>query len=159
MATGKKSFVLNKDWIKEIEKLNNKQAGLLFISIMEFVNDIEPIINDIKVQALYDAIVEQIVYEWSKYNPKTKKYHWNYKGGITPENKVARNSSEMNFWRKSVFERDKYTCKKCETKGGSLNAHHIKHFATHPELRTVLSNGITLCVNCHREIHKIKSNG
>lgn len=159
MAQGKKSFILNKDWITEVEKLTDKQAGILFTSIMKFVNNTEPLIFDIKVQDIYDAITEQIVFEWAKLNPKNNTYHWNYKGGITPENKVIRNSSEMNYWRKKVFERDQYTCQKCKIKGGSLNAHHIKHFSKHPELRTDVSNGITLCVNCHREVHKTKSNG
>ena len=154
-----KSFVLYKDWIKEVEKLTNSQAGLLFLSIFEFVNDIEPLINDVKVQSIYDAITEQIVFEWNKYNPKTEKFHWNYKGGITPENKVIRNSQQMSYWRSEVFKRDKYTCQKCFSIGGALNAHHIQHFATHPELRTKLSNGITLCVQCHREEHKKPTNG
>jgi len=154
-----KSFVLHKDWISEVQKLTNEQSGILFISILEFVNDIEPLIYDVKVQSIYDAIIEQIVFEWNKFNPKTKKFHWNYQGGTTPENKVIRNSKEMGFWRSIVFKRDNYTCQKCFVKGGSLNAHHIKRFATHPELRTEISNGLTLCVQCHRQEHKKSING
>lgn len=31
------------------------------------------------------------------------------------------------------------------------NADHIKSFKDHPELRTDLQNGRTLCVDCHRK--------
>ena len=159
MAENKKSFILYKDWINVVEKLNPSQAGVLFKSILGFVNNEYVSIEDEIVEPIYLAITEQIVYEWSKFNPKTNKYHWNYKGGITPENKVIRNSEKIKFWRHHVFERDNYTCQKCNKKGGLLNAHHIKEFAKFPELRTVVSNGLTLCVICHRKEHSKEKKG
>lgn len=78
--------------------------------------------------------------------------HWNWKGGITPVNKLIRNSVEANEWRKAVFERDDYTCQHCglsKEVSGNLNADHIKPFALYPELRFELSNGRTLCKPCH----------
>src|ERR1035437_5828349 len=37
----------------------------------------------------------------------------NWKGGITPINRIIRESLEYRLWRKAVFERDKYTCIWC----------------------------------------------
>lgn len=54
-------------------------------------------------------------------------------------------------WRKAVFERDDYTCQACFVKGGRLQAHHIKPYKAFPELRHELSNGQTLCVECHKK--------
>ena len=73
-----------------------------------------------------------------------------WKGGITPINHQIRASREYKLWRKAVFERDDFTCQRCGERGGKLNADHIKSFAEHPEIRTELSNGRTLCVECHK---------
>lgn len=73
----------------------------------------------------------------------------NWKGGVTPVNLLLRTSSEYKMWRKAVFERDNYTCKFCEKRGGELNADHIQPFAFFPELRFVVDNGRTLCKPCH----------
>lgn len=148
----KKSFVLYKNLLFEIEKLSDELAGNLFISILEYVNKQTPNVKA-EIQELYFKIINDIEYEWSKHNPKTDKYHWNYKGGISPENLVIRNSLQMKLWRQDVFARDKYTCRECGLCGGSLQAHHIKEFAKYPELRFNIDNGITLCKNCHNKIH------
>ena len=79
----------------------------------------------------------------------------NYKGGITPVNEKIRKSFEYKDWRKEIFKRDNYTCKKCEQVGKILRAHHIYNFSTNPELRLVISNGLTLCDECHTEFHRI----
>lgn len=73
-----------------------------------------------------------------------------YIDGRTPLNKRVRHSVEYRLWRESVFNRDNWVCQFCGERGGELNADHIKPFAHHPELRFVLSNGRTLCVECHK---------
>lgn len=82
-----------------------------------------------------------------------------WKGGLTPQSKLARNQTVYKDWQKKVFERDDYTCKKCDKRGGKLNAHHILNFSDFIELRYEVSNGITLCRECHLDgdnsFHKI----
>lgn len=70
------------------------------------------------------------------------------------KNKDYRSNKKYKEWRKAVFERDSYVCQHCFAKGGELNAHHIKTFKDFVELRYEVSNGLTLCLKCHREVHK-----
>lgn len=67
-----------------------------------------------------------------------------------------RDCLEYKEWRKSVFVRDNFTCVNCGKVGGTLNAHHIKEYAKYEKLRYDVSNGVTLCEECHREIHRKK---
>lgn len=80
---------------------------------------------------------------------------WNKgKGILTSVHKRIRNSIQYRLWRESVFARDNWTCQRCQRRGGYLHPHHIKAFALYPELRLAIDNGRTLCVGCHRLIHK-----
>lgn len=86
----------------------------------------------------------------------------NWQGGKIKENKLLRKRQEVINWRKSVFERDDYTCRKCgdrNRKGKKviLNAHHIKPWAKYRELRHNIDNGITLCEKCHKLEHQKNS--
>ena len=74
-----------------------------------------------------------------------------WKGGVTKKNDKIRRLAIYKEWRKSVFERDDYTCQNCSVRGGDLHADHIHPFALFPELRFDLSNGRTLCKPCHRK--------
>lgn len=78
-----------------------------------------------------------------------------YNSNLTQEERVmGRNFPEYTTWRNSVYERDNYTCKCCLTRGRKLHAHHILNYATHKDLRTKVTNGVTMCEECHREFHK-----
>ena len=80
----------------------------------------------------------------------TGERHPNWKGGITAERIKAWHSLEYKKWRKTIFERDSYTCQICQEVGGKLVAHHIKGWAEYPALRYKIDNGITLCQECHK---------
>lgn len=78
-----------------------------------------------------------------------------YDGGFP--NQRGRWAPELKVWRKSVFERDHFTCQDCGKVGGYLNAHHVKSWAKYPDLRFELTNGITLCETpCHKKAHAKK---
>lgn len=74
-----------------------------------------------------------------------------WRGGKTDEAKRLKSSAEYRQWREAVFRRDWYTCQTCGAYGGKLHADHIKRFSMFPELRFDVSNGRTLCEECHKQ--------
>ena len=83
------------------------------------------------------------------------KNHPNWKGGKTKEALLIKDRIEYKEWQRSVFRRDLWTCQKCNKKSKKLACHHIYNFATYPELRFEISNGVTFCDVCHNRFHKI----
>ena len=133
----------------------------------------------------FDAIPSNIKKGYSKYCSRgckgiggrdSNSHFW--KDGATSVYDKIRKSKKYNTWRKSVFERDNYTCQNCNTKSAKgnpvyLHAHHIKRFSfilndmkqKYPLLLANdlyegysdlwnINNGITLCVKCHKLKHK-----
>jgi hypothetical protein len=94
---------------------------------------------------------EELRKQWSERNKK-----WlgplspRWRGGVTPINQRQRGGDSYKKWRESVFKRDDYTCQNCGLRGVYLESHHINAWATHPNLRFELSNGLTLCKDCHK---------
>lgn len=91
----------------------------------------------------------------------------------TELNQLIRTYPFYKNWVKLVFERDNYTCKDCGKKGDYIQAHHIKPLSlilfengiiecNFENLQKALqldelwdiNNGKTLCLKCHKKIHK-----
>ena len=87
-----------------------------------------------------------------RFRPVREK-HWNWKGGITEATARLRQTPEYHEWRRKVYARDRWTCQNCGDKTRNLVAHHLKSFRDFPEFRFEVSNGITLCRPCHKQIH------
>jgi len=90
----------------------------------------------------------------------SRNYRW--QGGITPINTLERSQMKTRSWSFSIKKRDSFTCQGCGDKnykgrGKSIrfHAHHIKAWKDYPGLRFNLTNGITVCYNCHKKIHSI----
>ena len=98
-----------------------------------------------------------------------------WKGGITPLHLMIRSSFRYMRWVKLVFTRDNFICQDCGASKCYLEAHHIKRFSfilkefldQNISLNPIedkdkllslsvdyepfweLSNGVTLCCDCH----------
>lgn len=70
------------------------------------------------------------------------------------ENKLRRESKELRNWRINIYKKDNFTCQICFSKEKKfLNAHHLYSFTEYKDLRFDLSNGVTLCKECHINFH------
>jgi len=76
-----------------------------------------------------------------------------WQGGKVHGVRRLRNHPLYAEWRKNVFERDGYRCQICGVVGGRLVAHHLVPVSENPRKALRLSNGATLCWNCHADIH------
>jgi hypothetical protein len=60
MAKNKKSFILYADLIEVIEKLPDEIAGKLFKIILQYVNDKNPVVEDLLLQVAFEPIKSQL---------------------------------------------------------------------------------------------------
>ena len=89
----------------------------------------------------------------------------NWRGGITPLRIIIRESKKYEHWRKSIYERDNYTCVLCKKYGGVMHVDHfpitfssiLRIYKISTLLEAVacnklwdMNNGRVLCLDCHR---------
>jgi len=90
MATNKKSFLLYVDLIHTVEKLPDEYAGKLFKHLLEYVNDRNPVTDDIVVNIAFEPIKQSLkrdLIRWDETREKRSKA-----GKISAE---KRNKSEQ----------------------------------------------------------------
>lgn len=65
-----------------------------------------------------------------------------------------RTCGEYTRWRNEVFRRDNLSCVCCGTKE-KIQTHHLFNFSDNKELRMQIDNGVTVCLKCHKEFHRL----
>ena len=67
MAENKKSFLIYCDLISTVEKMPDDKAGLLFKHILRYVNDLNPVTDDLLIDLTFEAIKLQMKRDLKKY--------------------------------------------------------------------------------------------
>ena len=85
-------------------------------------------------------------------------YRWN--PNLTNEDRMKERKYDKDYlpFIKSVLKRDNYYCQCCHSRS-KLVVHHMDGYNWCKERRIDISNGITLCENCHKKFHKIYGYG
>lgn len=91
--------------------------------------------------------------KWQKSEDNKGPNNPSWRGGCEPPSQLVRKTDEWKNWRRQVFGRDNYTCKKCGSIGGLLHPHHLIPKSVDKTKIYDLSNGITLCQSCHLKLH------
>lgn len=82
MAQGKKSFVLYCDLIHEVDHLTNEEKGILFQHLLEYVNDMNPVLDDRVILGSWKHIERQLKRDLKKYEEiREKRRRAGAKGG------------------------------------------------------------------------------
>lgn len=85
MADNKKGFMLYADLIHTISKMPDDKAGQLFKIILEYVNDKNPIIDDLVIDLVFEPIKQQLKRDLKKWETKADKSRENGKLGGRPK--------------------------------------------------------------------------
>lgn len=102
MAENKKSFLLYCDLIHTVNKLSDEQAGILLKHILSYVNDENPIINDILIDLVFEPIKQSLKRDLRRYEEIIKERVLAGKlGGVKSgekrkEKKEAKEAKEAN---------------------------------------------------------------
>lgn len=67
MANGKKSFVLYADLLKSVEHLTDEELGQLFKHILEYVNDLDPVLEDRLIMTAWKPIERSLKEDLKKW--------------------------------------------------------------------------------------------
>lgn len=83
MAKDKKSFLIYCDIIHTVDKLDDFQAGKLFKHLLKYVNDLNPVAEDIVTEIAFEPIRQSLKRDLQKYetirerNSENAKKRWN----------------------------------------------------------------------------------
>ena len=105
MALNKKSFVLYCDLIHTVNKLPDDKAGLLFKHLLAYVNDENPITDDLIVDISFEPIKRQLKRDLNKWQEKLSQ-----KSSAGINSALSKfEQSIINFNTKSLIKyKDKY---------------------------------------------------
>ena len=86
--------------------------------------------------------------------------HHSWKKDKSEEERVQnRMYEEYYVFVRKVLSRDNYTCQCCGQYSGNIEVHHLDGYNWCIEKRTEITNGITLCKQCHKNFHDIYGKG
>lgn len=85
MAENKKSFVLYADMIHTVKKMPKAKQAHLFLTILEYVNDLDPEVDDLIVSLVWEPIKQQLKRDLKKYEDYKAKQAENGKLGGRPK--------------------------------------------------------------------------
>lgn len=103
MAENKKSFILYADLIHTFEKLPDEIAGKLMKIILNYVNDKNPVVDDLLLQIAFEPIKLQLKRDLMKWDEFKKRQSENGKRGGRPAKKrKPKNPSLLNESQKSL---------------------------------------------------------
>jgi len=85
MAEDKKSFILYSDILTLVEKLPDAKAGKLFKLIIDYVNDKNPVVEDLILQVAFEPIKMQLKRDLKKF--ESKKEQWSDAGKKSAESR------------------------------------------------------------------------
>ncbi len=95
MAKDKTSFILYCDIISTIGKLSDEQAGKLFKHILAYVNDNNPVLDDLLLEIAFEPIKQSLKRDLIKYGIRQETARLNGLKGGRPKKQEKANESQI----------------------------------------------------------------
>lgn len=136
MAENKKSCIIYADLIHTVRKLPEDKAGKLFMTILAYINDENPVVEDLAVDLVFEPIKQQLKRDLLKWE-KTK-------DRLSGAGKASAEARKLKANQLSVFDTDKNST--------SLNS--VEHRSTESTKSTVTVNATvtdTVTVNVNEK--------
>lgn len=140
MAENKKSFVLYADLIHTVKKMPKEKAGELFLTILSYVNDEQPVVDDMLVDLVFEPIKRQMKRDLVAYEAKKKQ--WSEAGKASAEAKKAAKEAEE--------KRSK------EINEASTKVNDVKNSSTDSTVNVNVNVTDTVNVNVNETVNKKK---
>lgn len=90
MAKNKTSFLLYVDLVHTVGKLSDDQAGKLFKHILSYVNDENPVLNDLILELVFEPIKQQLKRDLKRYEAICLRNKDNGSKGGRPKSKTKK---------------------------------------------------------------------
>tara|TARA_R100000935_G_scaffold58174_2_gene94208 strand:+ start:381 stop:989 length:609 start_codon:yes stop_codon:yes gene_type:complete len=122
MAENKKSFVLYCDLIHNIDHLTNEEKGILFNHLLEYVNDLNPVLEDRLIMTAWKPIKRQLKRDLQKFQDVKGK-----------RSEAGKRSAEIRALKKS---------KQSSTKSTSVES--VKQSLTNPTVNDNVNDNVII---------------
>jgi hypothetical protein len=101
MADNKESFLLYRDLIHTVRKLSKEKAGELFLHILQYVNDENPVTEDPLLDIVFEPIKQQLKRDLRKYEKVVLRNQKNGSLGGRPKKDNPKNPVGLNETQKT----------------------------------------------------------
>lgn len=95
MAEGKKSVLLYCDLIHTIEKMDNETAGQFFKHYLRYINDLNPITENILVDVTFESVKQNLKRDLKKWENRAYKSRENGKLGGRPKKEETQKTQQV----------------------------------------------------------------
>jgi hypothetical protein len=125
MAEDKKGFVLYADLIHTLGKMPDDKAGELFKHILSYVNDQDPVTDDLIIQLTFEPIKQQLKRDLKKYD----------------EIKLKRSDAGKESARLKALK------KKQQDKQNSTSVESVQQDSTNPTVRDTVNDNVNVNIS------------
>ena len=153
MAENKKSFVLYADLINNIDHLTNEEKGILFNHLLEYVNDMNPVLTDRVVLSAWKFIQSQLKRDLVKFEEvKGKRSEAGKESARLRALKKEQQSSTKSTSVESVQQTSTNPTVSVND-NENVNDIHTTYVETPPQINTILTEEVFIKRWCDARTH------